>query len=261
MNRRDVLRAGTAAAAGGLLLPSIAGAEASRPRLSVRRAGERGKANHGWLDTRFTFSFAGYQDRKWMGFRSLRVINEDYIAAGRGFPMHPHRDMEIVTYVMKGALQHRDSLGNGGVIRPGEVQRMSAGRGIRHSEFNPLRNEKVHLFQIWMLPERNGIAPSYEQKRFPFEGRKGKLQLVASPTAADGAVRIHTNTNLYASILTPGQRVVHQNKRNVWLQMARGTLDVNGVKIQAGDGLFTRDAGALNIRAASEAEFLLFDLS
>lgn len=261
MNRRDMLKA--TAAAGAILTTGVAGAApAKAPRLVFRRAKDRGHANHGWLDTRYSFSFSSYQDPRHMGFRALRVINEDYIAGGRGFPMHPHNDMEIITYVMDGALQHRDSLGGGSIIRPGEVQRMSAGTGIRHSEFNPLKDKRTHLLQIWLLPDRRGHKPGYDQKRFAFSDGKGP-KLVASRGGTGGSMHINQDTNLYAGILKKGQSMVHRNGagRHVWLQIAKGEVTVNGKKAFAGDGVRTSDAGALTIAATKDAEILLFDLA
>jgi len=232
--------------------------------LVVRRADERGHADHGWLDTRHTFSFADYYDPDHMGFRRLRVINDDRIAAGQGFPMHPHRDMEIVTYVLDGALEHKDTLGNGSVIRPGEVQRMSAGRGIRHSEYNPLADADVRLLQIWIEPTAYGIDPGYEQKTFTREDRTDRLRLVASPDGAQGSVVIRTDTRLFAGILRPGATLTHGvvHDRYGWLQVARGSLTVNGIALHEGDGLSTGTPGALELVAGpSGAEVLAFDLA
>jgi redox-sensitive bicupin YhaK (pirin superfamily) len=269
MDRRDLLKGAAAAAAGAAFLPSPAtGAPTPGPRITVRRSGERGHANHGWLDTRHTFSFASYYDARHMGFRNLRVINEDFIDPGQGFPMHPHQDMEIVTYIVNGALQHKDSMGNGSVIVPGEAQRMSAGRGIFHSEYNPSKKEDVHLLQIWILPDARGTAPGYEQRSIPLEQRKGRLRLIASPDGRDGSIRYGTSTRLYASILAPAQEVLYRNGqgRHVWLQVVRGTVALNpgatnGVLLQPGDGASTSDAGELRLRASSDAELLLFDLA
>jgi redox-sensitive bicupin YhaK (pirin superfamily) len=220
--------------------------------------------NHGWLDTWHTFSFASYYDPAHMGFRALRVINDDKIAGGKGFPMHPHDNMEIVTYVLSGSLQHKDSLGNGGVIVPGEVQRMSAGTGIRHSEYNPSPKETVHLLQIWMEPNKRGIKPGYGQKSFPVADRQGKLKLVASPDGRDGSISIQSDTYLYATVLSEGQKAAHANAagRHVWLHVARGELTLNGVTLKAGDAARTSDAGTLTLVAAKPgAEALLFDLA
>jgi hypothetical protein len=272
MDRRDLLRAAAASAAVGALSPLVAGADApatpGAPRLTLRRAEDRGHADHGWLNTWHTFSFASYQDRAHMGFRGLRVINEDWIAPTRGFPMHPHDNMEIVTYVLEGALEHKDSLGSGGVIVPGEVQRMSAGTGIRHSEFNPSAREQVHLLQIWMLPNVRGIRPSYEEKVFPAAERTGALKVVASPDGRQGSIRIQADNLLYAANLRASEKVVHTNAagRHVWLQVARGTLTAGAapaaVALKAGDGLSTSDAGKIPLVAgAGGAELLLFDLA
>ena len=229
--------------------------------ITVRKAEERGHFDHGWLDTHHTFSFADYHDPRQMGFRALRVINEDFVAAGAGFPTHPHRNMEIITYVLEGAVAHRDSMGNGSVIRPGEVQRMSAGTGVTHSEHNPEKNERLHLLQIWILPEQQGLTPSYEQRAFP--DRKGKLRLVGSPDGRDGSVTIHQDVNLYASLLDPGARVdfAPPAGRHVWLQVARGAIDLNGKPLAAGDGAAISGERALAITAQQPAEILLFDLA
>ncbi len=269
MDRRDLLRAAAAVGAAGAILPTAAEANPTAPaptapRLTVRKAEERGHANHGWLDTRHTFSFASYMDPRHMSFRGLRVINEDWIAGGRGFPMHPHDNMEIVTYVLEGALEHKDSLGNGGVIVPGNVQRMSAGTGIRHSEFNPSRQERTHLLQIWMLPSQRGVKPSYEDKTFPVAERQGALRVVASPDARQGSVKINADNLLYAANLRANESVTHANARgrHVWLQVARGALTLNGQALKAGDGVSTSDAGRLVLTGgAGGAEVLLFDLA
>ncbi len=231
--------------------------------ITVRRSDERGHVDHGWLDTRHTFSFASYFDRRHMGFRTLRVINEDVVAAGKGFGMHPHNDMEIITYVLEGALAHRDSMGNHSVIRPGEVQRMSAGTGVVHSEANPSDTEPVHLLQIWILPEREGIEPGYEQKEFPDAEKRGRLRLVASPDGAEGSVTIHQDARLYASLLEPGESVEHRLAagRHAWIQVVRGVVTVDGERLEAGDGASASDAETLTLAAEAPAEILLFDLS
>jgi redox-sensitive bicupin YhaK (pirin superfamily) len=231
--------------------------------IRIRQANERGRYDHGWLDTRHTFSFADYFDPEAMGFRSLRVINEDIIQAGQGFGTHPHRDMEIVTYVLEGALEHRDSMGNGSVIRPGDVQRMSAGTGITHSEFNNSKTEPVHLLQIWLLPERKGITPSYEQKNYPETAKKGKLCLVASPDGAEDSVRIHQDARLFVSILGPGEKVEHRipPARHAWIQVARGSLALNGMPLRQGDGAAVSDVPVVILDGAGSAEVLLFDLA
>jgi len=230
--------------------------------IEMRRAAERGHADHGWLDTWHTFSFSDYYDPRFMGFRALRVINEDFVAPGRGFPTHGHRDMEIITYVLEGALEHRDSLGTGSVIRPGEVQRMSAGTGVRHSEANPSANELVHLLQIWIEPAKAGIEPGYEQKTFDDEDKRGRLRLVASPDGADGSVTIHQDARVYATVLGPGQQVVHSlaPDRHAWVHVARGSLTLNGQTLTAGDGAAASKESVLTLVGAQDAEALLFDL-
>lgn len=234
--------------------------------IQVRRANERGHANHGWLDTYHTFSFANYFDPEFMGFRSLRVINEDRVKPGYGFPTHPHNDMEIITYVLEGSLEHKDSMGTGSVIRPGEVQKMSAGTGVRHSEFNHSEDEPVHLYQIWILPEKKGIQPMYEQKAIPSEEKKGKLRLVASPQGGNGngAVKLYQDAELLATELTQGQSVEHQlaEGRYAWVQVARGSVTVNGQELQAGDGAAVAKEHLLQISGvADQSEVLLFDLA
>src|SRR6185312_4781452 len=211
--------------------------------IRVRRASERGHGDHGWLDTWHTFSFADYYDPQFMGFRVLRVINEDTVAPGKGFPTHGHRDMEIISYVLDGALEHRDSLGTGSVIRPGEVQVMSAGTGIRHSEFNHSNSDPVHLLQIWMLPERNGLPARYDQKAFDVASRRGKLKLVAAGDARDDAVVLFQDIDLYAGNFDRGERAVHALKpgRHAWVQMARGSVSVNGTVLREGDGAAISD--------------------
>ena len=228
-----------------------------------RPAAERGHFDHGWLDTRHTFSFAGYHDPAHMGFRSLRVINEDRVAPGKGFGAHSHRDMEIITYVLEGALAHADSTGTRSTIVPGEVQRMSAGTGITHSEFNARPDEPVHFLQIWLLPERSGLAPGYEQKAIPSLNERGVLRLVASRDGRDGTVTIHQDVDLYASRLAPGERVKHAvaDGRHAWLQMVRGRVDLNGTALAAGDGAAVSGEGALEMVALEPSHFLLFDLA
>jgi len=231
--------------------------------LTIRPSDERGHARHGWLDSRHTFSFADYRDPQHMGFRALRVINEDRVEPGKGFGKHHHDDMEIVTYVLDGALAHQDSLGNGASIEPGEVQRMSAGTGIDHSEFNHSAEERVHFLQIWILPERRGLAPSYEQRAFPFAERRGELLLVASRDGRDGSVTVHQDVEIHAGKLGPGARVVHPLRpgRHAWVQVARGAIEANGRPLRAGDGLAASDEKQLEIRATADAEVLLFDLA
>lgn len=230
--------------------------------IRIRKADERGHFDHGWLDTYHTFSFADYYDPEFMGFRALRVINEDRVEPGRGFGTHSHRDMEIVTYVLEGALEHRDSLGTGSVIRPGEVQRMSAGTGVLHSEVNPSPKESVHLLQIWILPERRGIKPEYEQKTFPADERKGKLRLVASHDGAEGSLKIHQDAKLFAATIKDGQTITYDlpSGRYAWLQVARGSIDLNGQTLNAGDGAAIQDERTLTLRGR-DAEVLLFDLN
>jgi quercetin 2,3-dioxygenase len=230
--------------------------------IQLRRAQERGQFDHGWLKTAHTFSFADYYDPRHMGFRVLRVINEDYVAPGRGFGMHPHHDMEIVTYVLEGELGHRDSMGNGSVIRPGDVQRMSAGTGITHSEMNSSKTQRVHLLQIWLVPDKSGYTPSYEQKAFSDADRRGQLRLVASPDGRDGSVTIHQDATLSASLLSRDQRVEHTLGKNryAWVQVARGSVELDGEKLVAGDGAAIRGPGTLPIKGVDDAELLLFDL-
>jgi redox-sensitive bicupin YhaK (pirin superfamily) len=230
--------------------------------ITIRKASERGHFNFGWLDTYHTFSFGEYYDPRHMGFRSLRVINEDFVAPGAGFPTHGHRDMEIVTYVLEGGLAHRDSMGNGSTIRPGDVQRMSAGTGVRHSEANESDAESVHLLQIWIMPSENGIAPGYEQKFFADEEKRGRLRLVASPDGRDGSVTIHQDASLYAAVLDPSQEVRHElaEGRGAWLQVARGAVELNGQALGQGDGAAASGEGSLTITAREPAEVLLFDL-
>jgi redox-sensitive bicupin YhaK (pirin superfamily) len=230
--------------------------------INIRKAADRGHANHGWLDTYHTFSFADYHDPKFMGFRALRVINEDIVEPSNGFGTHQHRDMEIITYILEGGLEHRDSMGNGSIIHPGDVQRMSAGTGVLHSEKNPSSNERVHLLQIWILPEKSGIRPSYEEKKFEPAERQGTLRLVASPDAADGSVTIHQDVRLYASLLDGESVLTHTlaTGRHAWIQVARGELTVNGRELVAGDGAAISDEETLTL-SGRKAEFLLFDLN
>ena len=231
--------------------------------IEVRKADERGVGRHGWLTTHHTFSFANYYDPKFMGFRDLRVINEDTVAPARGFGAHQHDNMEIISIVMEGALAHKDSTGGDGVLRRGEVQRMSAGTGVVHSEFNGSEKEPVHFFQIWILPEKRGIAPGYEQKLFPDEERRGRLRLVVAPGGSDGALDIHQDVSLYTTILGGDERVEHRLAagRAAWVQVARGSVEVNGVALNAGDGAAIEDETVLTIAAkGGEAELLLFDL-
>lgn len=230
--------------------------------LNIRPASQRGHFDHGWLDTYHTFSFAGYYDPAHHGFRALRVINEDRVQPGQGFGMHGHRDMEIVTVVLEGALEHRDSLGNGEVLRPGELQRMSAGTGIEHSEFNPSATEPVHLFQIWLFPNKKGLTPSYEQKAFTEAEKRNRLRLVASPDGRDGALTIHQDAELYLGSLDAGARVDHAIKpaRAAWLQLLRGAVRLNGKALEPSDGVAVTEEATLAIEAIGPAEVLLFDL-
>ncbi|HXF65504.1 MAG TPA: pirin family protein [Burkholderiales bacterium] len=230
--------------------------------LTVRKREERGHFDHGWLDTYHTFSFAHYYDPREMGYGVLRVINEDRVQPGRGFAMHEHRDMEIITYVLSGALEHKDSLGNGSVIRAGQVQRMSAGTGVRHSEFNPSREEPVHLLQIWIEPEVAGIRPGYEEKRFGDAEKRGRLRLIASPDGREGSVTIHQDAYLYASILEEPDALVHRPApgRRLYVHVARGAVEVNGTPLRAGDGAKIEGESAVRLERAREAEILLFDL-
>jgi redox-sensitive bicupin YhaK (pirin superfamily) len=231
--------------------------------IRVRKSSERGHFNHGWLDTYHTFSFARYYDPRQMGFRALRVINEDRVAPGRGFGAHPHEDMEIVTYVLDGALEHSDSLGTGSTIRPGELQRMTAGTGIVHSEYNPSETEAVHLYQIWILPEREGLQPSYEQKAFLEVARRNRLGLVASPDGHDGSLTIRQDARLYLGSLDGGRDVVHNMtaNRHAWLQVLRGSVVANGFPMSAGDGAAVSKEAVLTVRAEGPSEVLLFDLA
>src|SRR5450756_53437 len=228
--------------------------------ITVRPRDERGHFDHGWLDTRHTFSFAEYFDPDHMGFRSLRVINEDRVQPGQGFGTHPHRDMEIVTYVLDGALAHRDSMGNGSVIRPGDVQRMTAGTGITHSEFNHSNDAPVHFLQIWIVPDRRGLTPSYEQKTIPAEATPGRLCAVASHDGGDGSVTINQDATLYTAVLAPGQVVTHAFApgRHGWLQVARGQVALDGRSLAAGDGAAISGEKAVTVSGESAAEILLF---
>ncbi len=231
--------------------------------IEIRRSSERGHANHGWLDTYHTFSFDTYYDPQHVNFRHLRVINEDRVAPGKGFPTHPHRDMEIITYVLEGAIEHKDSMGTGSVIRPGEIQHMSAGTGVTHSEFNPSRSESLHLLQIWIIPETRGIRPSYDQKATNLSKHPGELRLIASGSqSGDNTVRINQDTNLYAGLLKTGGTVSHtlQPDRYAWLQMARGKVQLNGINLAAGDGAAVSAETNLEIKSQEDSEILLFDL-
>jgi hypothetical protein len=231
-------------------------------KTQIRRAADRGHADHGWLNSFHTFSFADYYDPKAMGFRALRVINEDRVAAGGGFPRHGHRDMEIISYVLSGALAHKDTTGTSSVIKPGDVQRMSAGTGVQHSEMNASKTEPVHFLQIWIIPDRAGHTPGYEQRSFTREERRGRLRLVASPDGRDGSITIHQDALLSAGLLAPGESATHvvAPKRFAWLQVARGSVDVGGETLVAGDGLAAHGPGELVITGTADAELLVFDL-
>jgi len=229
--------------------------------IQIRRSDERGHADHGWLDTRFSFSFADYFDPEHMGFRTLRVLNEDRVQPGQGFGMHPHRDMDSVTYVLDGSLAHRDSLGTGSVLRPGELQRMTAGTGIRHSEFNPSRTEPVHLVQIWLLPEQNGLTPSYEQKSLPQGKNGGRLKLVASRDGQDGYLTVHQDVALYLGTLDVPMHHQLAEGRHAWVQVLRGTVSLNGQRLTAGDGAACSEEKELTFQPEGAAEVLLFDLA
>ena len=231
--------------------------------ITVRPGAERGHFDHGWLDTYHTFSFASYHDPRHMGFRSLRVINEDRVQPAEGFGTHAHRDMEILTWVLAGALEHKDSMGNGSIIRPGDIQRMSAGTGVTHSEFNPSSDEPVHLLQIWLLPIKRGLTPGYEEKRFPPETRRGSLRLIAARDGREGAVTIHQDADLWTALLEPGQSVRHglEPGRHAWLHVTGGSVKANGVSLGAADGAAVSGEKAVEVTANDRAEILLFDLN
>ncbi len=230
--------------------------------LTVRKAEDRGHANHGWLDSYHSFSFANYYDPQHMGFRSLRVINEDAIAPAKGFPTHPHRDMEIITYVVSGAVAHKDSIGNTEKVGAGGVQRFSAGTGITHSEFNPSSTEGLHLLQIWLLPEQQGITPSYEQKEFPAATKRGQWRAIANREATDGAVKLHQDAAIYATILEPGARLTYTllADRHAWVQIVQGEVTLNGTTLDKGDAAAISQETKLVFEASTDAEILLFDL-
>jgi hypothetical protein len=231
--------------------------------ITIRGARERGHFDHGWLNTYHTFSFDQYYDPRYLGFRNLRVINEDFVAGGRGFPTHGHRDMEIITYILEGALKHEDSMGNGSIIRPGDVQRMSAGTGVRHSEKNASPDEQVHLLQIWILPDTLELEPEYEQTAFSEEERRGRLKLIASHDGREGSVKVHQDISLFASILGAGETVdrVMDPNRYAWLQVARGSITVNDTRAEQGDGLIVMGESSLQIAGNEPSELLLFDLA
>lgn len=230
--------------------------------MNVRRSHERGHANYGWLDTRHTFSFGDYYDPGHMGFRSLRVINDDRVVGGQGFGTHPHRDMEIISYVVDGALEHRDSMGNGSVIRPGEVQRMRAGTGVTHSEYNHSATDPVRFLQIWVLPEERGLTPGYEQKLFGDE-RRGRLRLVASRDGSEGSVQIQQDLAMFASVLKNGERVEHDlaEGRHAWLQIVRGTVRVDSLELGEGDGASFSEVPAIAMESLGDSELILFDIA
>ncbi|MCC7305860.1 MAG: pirin family protein [Alphaproteobacteria bacterium] len=231
--------------------------------ITIRKSADRGHIEHSWLDTYHTFSFGRYYDRNHMGFGPLRVINEDRVLGGKGFDTHPHDNMEIVTYVLEGALAHKDSMGNGSTIRPGDVQRMSAGTGVTHSEYNPSETDPVHLLQIWFLPEKENIPPGYAQKGFAPEGKQGRLQLLVSREGRDGSLSINQDIDMYAAVLGGNDTIAHALKpgRLGWLQVAKGSLDINGQALAAGDGAAIRDEAEITLSGAKEAEIVLFDMT
>ena len=230
--------------------------------MDVRRAGDRGSANFGWLHSRHTFSFGSYFDPQQVGFSDLLVINDDRVSPGRGFDTHGHRDMEIFSYVLEGGLQHRDSMGTGSVIRPGDVQMMSAGSGVMHSEFNASREELVHFLQIWIVPDRKGVVPRYQQRHFTTDEKRGQLRLIISPDGADGSVSVYQDTRVYAGLFDGGERQVLQLPRNryAYVHVATGSLEVNGHRLDEGDGARLRDPGEIHLSGGRAAEVLLFDL-
>ena len=230
--------------------------------INILKSDQRGHADHGWLNTRFTFSFADYFDPNHVQFRTLRVMNDDRVAGGGGFPTHPHKDMEIVTYVLEGALEHRDSMGNGSVIKPGDVQYMSAGTGVAHSEFNASEKEPVHLYQIWMFPDKKGYKPTYDQKHFSDDEKRGKLRLLVSPDGRDGSVKIRQDNELYATVLGANEAVQHTLKpeRHAYVQVMRGSVTLNGTQLEAGDGAAISAEKKLELSGVKDAEVLLFDL-
>jgi redox-sensitive bicupin YhaK (pirin superfamily) len=231
-------------------------------KLQIRKADERGVAEHGWLHSRFTFSFAGYYDSKHMGFHALRVINDDIIEPGKGFGTHPHENMEIISYVVEGALEHKDSMGTGSVIRPNDVQRMSAGTGVTHSEFNPLNDTPMRLLQIWIKPNQLGVEPGYEQKTFLPEEKTNRLRLVASADGAEGSITIHQDAKIYASILEAGKQVIKKATpdHHIWVQVVNGKLTLNGEPLETGDGASMENADELTFQALEKSELLIFEL-
>jgi redox-sensitive bicupin YhaK (pirin superfamily) len=270
--RREILMAGAALATTGTIAAAATSSAAAtaangvapaQPKLRFRRAAERGVANHGWLRSRHTFSFASYYEARWQGFQNLLVINEDRVEEGAGFPTHPHRDMEIVSYVLEGALEHKDSIGTGSVIRPGDVQRMSAGTGVRHSEYNASKTEPVHFLQIWLQPRERGLEPGYEQKTFADVEKQGRLRVVASPDGRDGSITIHADAELHAGLFADRERATFEVKpgRHAWIHVAKGTVRVGGESLVAGDAAYTSEAGSITIEAAGIGEVLVFDLA
>ena len=231
--------------------------------MTIRRASDRGHAQHGWLDSYHTFSFADYHDPEHMGFRSLRVINEDRVEEGQGFGTHGHRDMEIISYVLDGALEHKDSMGTGSVIRPGDVQRMSAGTGVRHSEFNGSKIDPVHFLQIWIMPDKSGYEPSYEEKSFTEEEKRGRLRLVASNDGRDGSVTVHQDASIYAGLFDENEKAAFTLApgRHAWIHVARGSVMVNGEVLRAGDAAAIDTPGPIEIAGQNDAEVLVFDLA
>jgi redox-sensitive bicupin YhaK (pirin superfamily) len=230
--------------------------------LAIRKAGDRGHANHGWLDSYHTFSFGGYYDPQHMGISNLRVINDDTVAPGGGFATHGHNDMEIISYVLGGALEHKDSMGNGSVIRPGDIQRMSAGTGVTHSEYNPSATEPVHLLQIWLQPNAMGVEPTYDQRHFPIEARRGRWVLLVSPDGRDGSIATHQDALMFGSLLVPGETLEYRFDvdRQGYLHLASGQLRVGNVTLKQGDGLTIQQEALLELEGIEDAEVLLFDL-
>jgi len=274
MSRRQVLSAAGALLPGAALAGVVGRADGTAssinpnhpqevPAMKILRSNERGYADHGWLRSFHTFSFANYYNPNQMGFRALRVINDDYVEPSEGFPTHPHKDMEIITYVLDGALEHKDSMGNGSIIRPGEVQRMSAGLGVTHSEFNASKTEEVHLLQIWIIPDKRGYDPGYEQKAFSTDERRGKLRLVASPDGREGSVTIHQDAHLYAGLFDEGERARYEVPagRHAWVHVARGSLELNGTTLEAGDAAAISEPGIVELVGKKGGEVLVFDLA
>ena len=263
MNTNETRRAFIAASAATVAAAGAKEQNMSADKLIIRKAEDRGVAEHGWLHSRFSFSFAGYFDPQHMGFRSLRVINDDIIDPGEGFGTHPHENMEIISYVVEGALEHKDSMGNGSVIRPNDVQRMSAGSGITHSEFNPLDDTPMRLLQIWIKPDQQNVEPSYEQKNYAPEEKTNTLKLVASPDGADGSVSLHQDAKIYASIIEPGKKIIKAAtpNRHVWVQVVNGKLTLNGEQLETGDGAAMENADELTFQGLEKSEFLVFELA